>query len=256
MGGEQGSGTLPDSATLGAQARPVHKRTGTSPPTAADSEMVEDARRSSEHTNADGPSSVPQLPHTRIDEPLTAPRSAVGPVAAGDLDAAAPFADLVRTYSGYVWRVLRCLGVPDADVDDLCQETFLVVHRKRGTFEGRSALRSWIYGIAYRIVSDYRSRAHRRRELVTDKPPERAAAGAQEADLERAQDWALLDRLLEQLADDQRQIFVLYEVEELTMREISEIVQCPVQTAYSRLHAARKRIAQVLSELRSQEGQS
>jgi RNA polymerase sigma-70 factor (ECF subfamily) len=199
---------------------------------------------------------MPQRPHTRIDDPATTASQSLEPVAARELDAVAPFPEIVRTYSGYIWRVLRCLGVPDADVDDLCQETFLVVHRKLGSFEGKSALRSWIYGIAFRVASDYRGRAHRRHELVTDKPPERAAAGAQEAELARTQDWALLDRLLAQLADDQRQVFVLYEVEELSMREISEIVRCPVQTAYSRLHAARKRIAQALAELRSEEAES
>jgi RNA polymerase sigma-70 factor, ECF subfamily len=220
-----------------------------------DSRMADGVLRSSEITPAGGPS-MPQLPHHSIDEAYEAARPAIEPVAAAEVDATAPFADIVRTYSGYIWRVLRCLGVPEADVDDLCQETFLVVHRKLGSFEGRSALRSWIYGIAFRVVSDYRGRAHRRHELVTDKPPERAAVGAQEADLERTRDWALLDRLLAQLADDQRQVFVLYEVEELSMREISEIVKCPVQTAYSRLHAARKRIAQALAELRSQEAES
>jgi RNA polymerase sigma-70 factor (ECF subfamily) len=197
-----------------------------------------------------------QLPHSSIDETLRAPRGALAPVTADELDASAPFPDIVRAYSGYIWRVLRCLGVPEADVDDLCQETFLVVHRKLTSFEGRSALRSWIYGIAFRVVSDHRGRAHRRHELVTDKPPERAAAAPQEADLERVQDWALLDRLLCELTDDQRQVFVLYEVEELSMREISEIVKCPMQTAYSRLHAARKRITHALAELRADEAQS
>jgi RNA polymerase sigma-70 factor (ECF subfamily) len=169
-----------------------------------------------------------------------------------DIDASAPFRDIVRAYSGYVWRVVRCLGVGEADVDDLCQETFLVVHRKLSSFEGRSALRTWIYGIAFRVVSDHRARAHHRHEKLTADPPERPAPASPELALQRRQDWELLDRLLATLTDDQRQVFILYEVEELTMREICEMVKCPVQTAYSRLHASRKLIAQALEALRSE----
>jgi RNA polymerase sigma-70 factor, ECF subfamily len=199
-----------------------------------------------------------QLPHKIRDmQPPRARPVEVGASAPpAEVDATAPFPDIVRAYSGYVWRVLRCLGAAEADLDDLCQETFLIVHRRLATFEGRSALRSWIYGIAFRVVSDHRSRAHRRHETVTDRPPERAALAAQEESLERREEWAMLDRLLRQLSDEQRHVFVLYEVEELSMREIAEIVKCPIQTAYSRLHAARKNVSDALAALRTEEGLS
>lgn len=192
-----------------------------------------------------------RLPNNQLQ---SSPR--IDPAGSSEVEASAPFADIVRAYSGYVWRVLRWLGVAEADLDDLCQETFLIVHRRLASFEGRSALRSWIYGIAFRVVSDHRGRAHRRHETVTDRLPERSADGAQELGLQRQQDWALLRQLLERLSEEQRQVFVLYEVEELSMREIAEIVKCPVQTAYSRLHAARKQVSDALAELRAQEGSS
>ena len=62
--------------------------------------------------------------------------------------------------------------------------------------------------------------------------------------LERTRARALLDELLDTLDDDKRQVFVLYEIEELPMREVIEIVGCPLQTGYSRLHAARKQLKQ------------
>jgi RNA polymerase sigma-70 factor (ECF subfamily) len=201
---------------------------------------------------------VPKLIRTRIEpvsggglEPSTSrhPRSE----APGEVRADAPFADIVRAHTGYVWRVLRCLNVRDADVDDLCQETFIIVHRKLPGFEHRAALRSWIYGIALRVVSDYRARAYHRREALVEQTPDMPAAACQEQQLVQRQNWELLDRLLAGLADDQRQIFVLFEIEELTMREVCDIVGCPLQTAYSRLHAARKRVADTLSLLRAQE---
>lgn len=149
-------------------------------------------------------------------------------------------AEIFREYAPFVWRGLRRLGVPESDVEDVCQEVFVVVHRKLGDFEGRSSLRTWIYGICARTASDYRRSGRVRREVVTDAPPEAAHEGGQHDALALKQARAALDRILDDLDDDKRSVFVLYEIEELTMAEVAEALGCPLQTAYSRLHAARK----------------
>jgi RNA polymerase sigma-70 factor, ECF subfamily len=82
------------------------------------------------------------------------------------------FEAVVAEHGPYIWRVLRRLGVRESDVEDVWQETFIVVHRKLGAFEGRSQLRTWLSAIAVRVASDYRSRAHRRREQATDEFPD------------------------------------------------------------------------------------
>ena len=71
-------------------------------------------------------------------------------------------------HAAYVFRVLRYLGVRDADLQDVCQEVFITVHRKIDSFEGRSSVRTWLYRISQRAASDYRRRAYVRREVVTD----------------------------------------------------------------------------------------
>src|SRR5207302_10408961 len=73
--------------------------------------------------------------------------------------------EVFRQYAPFVWRALRRLGVPESDVEDVCQEVFVVVHRKLGDFEGRSSLRTWIYGICTRTASDYRRSGRVRREI-------------------------------------------------------------------------------------------
>jgi RNA polymerase sigma-70 factor, ECF subfamily len=150
--------------------------------------------------------------------------------------------ELMREHTPYVWRVLRSLGVRESDLEDVCQETFIIVQRRYHTLESPGALRSWIYGIALRVVSDYRAKAHRRHEVLNSEPPQASLPPTQEAALDRKRAWALIDELMARMSEEQRQVFVLYEVEELGMREVSEIVGCPLQTAYSRLHAARKHI--------------
>lgn len=163
------------------------------------------------------------------------------------------FSAIVREHSGYVYRVLRCLGVREADVEDLCQDTFLVVYRKLPEYEPRGALRTWIYAIALRVVSDYRKRAHRRHEALMERLPELRVPAEQELTLERRQEWELLSKLMSTLSEEHRQVFVLYEIEALPMREIAEIVGAPLQTAYSRLQVARKQVESRLARLRAQE---
>lgn len=158
------------------------------------------------------------------------------------LDVGAVYAENVR----YVWRVLTHLGIPPSDLEDVCHDVFVVAQRRAPDFAGRSSVRTWIYGIALRTASDYRKRAFRRYERCVEQVPETSDSEDQHEQLERA---ALRDRLgalLGQLPDAQREVFVLYEVEELPMREVAEAIGCPLQTAYSRLHAARRSMLEAL----------
>ena len=162
-------------------------------------------------------------------------------------------AALFREHAPYVWRALRRLGVREADIEDVSQEVFVVVHRKLRDFEGRSSPKTWIYGIAVRTASDYRKRASHAREVVTDTPPEEVSRDDPHEALQAEQARATLDRLLDELDDDKRAVFVLYEIEELPMNEVALAVGCPLQTAYSRLHAARARMLEASRRLRAVE---
>ena len=156
------------------------------------------------------------------------------------------FRKIMAEHAPYVWRVLRGLGVREADLPDISQETFLVVHRQLDAFEGRSSLRTWICGIAMRVASDYRRKAYRRREFMFDTPPEVSAAAPQQPELERRQAWELLGRVLEGLGEDHRRVFILYEVEQQPMKDVAAALEIPLSTAYSRLHAARELVQQAL----------
>jgi RNA polymerase sigma-70 factor (ECF subfamily) len=156
-------------------------------------------------------------------------------------------AEVFRELAPFVWRALRRLGVAERDVEDVCQEVFMVVHRKIGDFEGRSSMRTWVYGIAIRVASDYRKRSHVRREIVTDDVPDEASSDDPLDEAARREARARLDRILDGLDEDKRAVFVLYEIEQVTMAEIAEAVGCPIQTAYSRLYAARKIVQEAIA---------
>ena len=143
----------------------------------------------------------------------------------------------------FVGRALRYLGVADADLEDACQEVFVVVHRKLPSFAARSAFRTWLYGICVRVAWRFRRRSSRRREAPIESAPEPVMAASQEDDLGRREARELLRALLDELDEPKRAVFVLYEIEELSMSEVAEVVGCPLQTAYSRLHAARETLS-------------
>lgn len=160
---------------------------------------------------------------------------------------------IFREHAPFVWRVVRRLGVAESDTADVCQEVFVVIHRRLAEFEGRSSVRTWVYGICVRAASDYRRRVSRRRETVTDDVPEAATEPRQDVALSMREARARLDRVLDELDDDKRAVFVLYEIEELTMADVASAVGCPLQTAYSRLHAARAQVQESIQRMRTRD---
>jgi len=149
---------------------------------------------------------------------------------------------LFREHGPFVWRTLRRLGLSETDADDLCQEVFLVAMRRLDSFEHRSSFSTWLYGISARVALAHRRRASTQREQPWASPPDVVTqSGPHEAVSDR-QAREILDRALDELDDDKRAVFVLFELEQLPMAEVASALDCPLQTAYSRLHAARDQV--------------
>ena len=150
------------------------------------------------------------------------------------------FRAIYDRYFEFVWRGAAHRGVPASALDDVTQEVFIVVARKLGEFEGRSSLRLWIAGIVRRVVADYvRKRGNR---PTGDTTLERAlpvtADNAERVDRQAALE--LLDGLLAKMTDEQRETFVLHEIEELSCAEIAELTGTNENTVWTRLRAARR----------------
>jgi RNA polymerase sigma-70 factor (ECF subfamily) len=160
-------------------------------------------------------------------------------------------AAIFREHGPFVWRLLRRLGASAVDADDLCQEVFIVLCRRFFEIDTSRPLRPWIYGVAVRLASEHRRRLRFRERAREDL--EMSAPPPQHDELERHQAGALLRQAIARLDDTKRAIFVLHELEELTMTEIAEALSCPAQTAYSRLHAARKEVRVFFEQLEARE---
>ena len=152
------------------------------------------------------------------------------------------FREIVDEYGVQVWRTLHYCGAPSADLQDLCQEVFLVIHRRIAEFEGRSSLRTWIYQICVRVAAGHRRKARFRYEQVVAEPPDSPVLPTQADTLDDARMLERLFAILNGIEPSKREVFVLYELEEQAMTEIAEALDCPLRTAYSRLEAARQEI--------------
>jgi RNA polymerase sigma-70 factor (ECF subfamily) len=151
-----------------------------------------------------------------------------------------------------VWRALFRLGVAKADLPDAVQEVFLVAYRKLPEFEGRSKASTWLVGISYRVASDRRQLAHVRREVGNGPAllAQRDERPGPEELAERRERVALLDEVLAELRPDQREVFVMFELEELAGRDIATIVGAPVKTVFSRLRLAREAFSAAMAKRR------
>jgi RNA polymerase sigma-70 factor (ECF subfamily) len=153
------------------------------------------------------------------------------------------FRTLFTQQVDFVWRVLRRYGVPERDLEDACQEVFLIVHRKLPEFEQRSSLRTWIYAIAARVAMVSRRKAYFRRELLEPETPEQSAEPEQEDAASQNKTLSQIERALGELDADKREAFVLYELEGMNVAEVALAMGVPENTALYRLHRAREELA-------------
>lgn len=167
------------------------------------------------------------------------------PRAAADLGSvrATDFRAIYDTHFDFVWRSLRRLGAREADAKDLAQKVFLTVHLRLPDFEGRSELRTWIFGICLRVASDYRRSAAMRHEIVTDTAQLASRRGTDRdplGEVESRRTAAIAEAILNKLPEPQRVAFVLFELEEMSAEQIAALVEVPVGTVRSRLRLARE----------------
>ena len=148
----------------------------------------------------------------------------------------------------FVWRSLRRLGVPEASLDDAAQEVFLVAFRRAKEFEGRSSVRTWLFGIAWNRARELLRGARRRpEEPLPDVLPAAPRADQEQTAIER-EALRFAYRVLDELAPERRAVLVMVDVEEMTGVEIAEILRVPVNTVYSRVRQLREGLRRMLGE--------
>jgi RNA polymerase sigma-70 factor (ECF subfamily) len=162
---------------------------------------------------------------------------------------------LVNDHVDFIWRSLRRLGVLEADLADAVQQVFLVVARKIDLVREGSE-RGFLFQTAIRVASDSRRSRSRRREVpedLLDSLPDEGPRPDEglEARLRRAQ----LDRILDKMPIELRAVFVLSEIEEMTMAQIAVLMDTPPGTVASRLRRARVEFSELVARLHEMESE-
>lgn len=154
-----------------------------------------------------------------------------------------------------MWRVLARAGVRDADLKDASQEVFIIVANKLEPLDADTKITTWLYGIAIRVAANHRRKVQRKREdFSSDSVFETAHDHAHdpEQNAVRAQARAQLAELLASLVPDQRIVFEMFELEEMTCPDIAKALGIPLGTAYTRLRAARAAVVERAQHLASE----
>ncbi|HZE90192.1 MAG TPA: sigma-70 family RNA polymerase sigma factor [Rhizobacter sp.] len=184
-----------------------------------------------------GPEAAP------IDADEPAERRLIGRIAARDLHA---FEQLYRAYRARLTRFLDRMTRHSGLIEEVLNDTMLVVWNRAERFDGSSKVSTWIFAIAYRKAL---KALQRQDEAVEEETPdERSASGAgPEQQAQDRQVKAQLVRALDALSVDHRTVVELTYFHGMGYREIAQIVDCPVDTVKTRMFHARRRLRGLLA---------
>jgi RNA polymerase sigma-70 factor, ECF subfamily len=160
--------------------------------------------------------------------------------------------ELLRTEYVRVWRTLRRLGVDEACADDAAQEVFIVMSRRLDDVRNGSE-RTFLLSCAVRIAANYRRSCRVKREVADERAlaAERDPRPGAEQLLDHKRLREALDELLEAWPAEIRAAFVLFELEGLSVPEISHVTDTKPGTVASRLRRARELFQAGVKRLRA-----
>ncbi len=165
------------------------------------------------------------------------------------------FQALIEAHQARIQRLIGRFTRDPGELEDLCQEVFVKVFRKLGTFQRDSAFYTWLYRIAVNTATDYLSRQRRRRLRLVESDAELDAA--RPADKSAGAMEPLLDEelrrvtreVLETLPEKYRTILILREYEDLSYTDMAAVLQCSLGTVESRLFRARQRFKEAIERV-------
>lgn len=135
-------------------------------------------------------------------------------------------------------------GSAGGELEDVVQEVFVQVFRSLQNYRSESKFTTWLYRVAYNVTVSHLRRTPRTVELAdwrTLREPISTWNKLEARDMCR-----VLYAALEQVADDQREAFLLFEVEGMKLREISELTGESINTVAARVRRTREKLQQVL----------
>jgi RNA polymerase sigma-70 factor, ECF subfamily len=167
------------------------------------------------------------------------------------------FAQLVEHYEQRVYNLARKMMRTPQDAEDILQETFISVYRNLGNFHGDSSFATWLYRIATN-ASLMKLRGRKEPPLSLDEPIESEDNGSLPREIV---DWGItpeeallsgetraqMDAAIATLPEILRAVFILRDIEGLTVQETADVLNISVPNVKTRLHRARLLLRESLS---------
>lgn len=176
--------------------------------------------------------------------PKAAPHAGAEPSSSAQPDTGASsapaFERLYQDYFSFTWRTLRALGIPKHALDDAAQEVWLIVHRRLQEFEGRSSVKTWLFGISVNVSRNLRRShlRHRERDELPAHLASDAPGPAEESEGREA--WEVVRGYVETLDRERREVFVCSLLEGLSSADTAQATGLDVTTIYHRIRALRR----------------
>ena len=173
------------------------------------------------------------------------------------------FNQIYKAEAVHVWNCLHRLGVDERDLEDKVHDVFVTYYRKADSFDKTVPVRAWLCGIAVKVAAAHRRKAYRKRETLCDGDrlmdmPQSDASKLEydpEAQLSQKETRTIIRRALSRLNENQRNVFVLHDMEQYSIPDIAKIIDLPINTLYSQLRHARKKFASALEKMSSAGGE-
>ena len=169
-------------------------------------------------------------------------------------------AEIYRTYVRDVGRWVERLAGPGFDLPDMVHEVFVIAQRRLPSFRGDSSVKTWLYGITEKVVR-HRRRKDRLRHWLSgsgrDVAKHLPAPGPNQlARLEQEERRARVYRVFDRLPERDREILILFEIEELPGTEIAALLGIKVENVWLRLHRARERFLKAFQAFEAEFGET
>ena len=161
------------------------------------------------------------------------------------------FAALYHREFGYVWHTLRHLGVPERELPDVTHDVFIVVYNRFHLYDATRTLRQWLFGVAFRVTSDYLRLGRNSRETVRDDiDPADISPGADTL-IESHEAQQLVTEALAALDFDRRAVLVAHDFDGAPGPAVAEALGIPLKTMYYRLRTGREQFALAVRRLQA-----
>jgi RNA polymerase sigma-70 factor, ECF subfamily len=171
----------------------------------------------------------------------------------------AAFAIMMRRYNRRLYRAARSIVKDDVEAEDVLQDAYLLAYRRIDTFRGDAQLVTWLTRIVVNEAIARRRKTARRAEIIHldgDLKPthdrmgevmDNAEFSGPEDEAIRAETRQLLERKIDRLPEAFRIVFMLRVVEEMTVEEVSAVLEIPEATVRSRHFRAKSMLRESIS---------